>query len=84
MTDKEKCIRIEINNSIDRIVQGVVHPHVERKKLAQTIVKLCNLHIVNNNEVAVAEPRFLQMWRKANELSQSDFEKWCLDSATDC
>ena len=40
MTDKEKSLRIEINNSIDKIINGVVHPHTEREKLVQVIVKL--------------------------------------------
>lgn len=40
MTDNEKILRIEINNSIDKIVQGVVHPHIEREKLAEKLVKL--------------------------------------------
>jgi len=49
MTDKEKSLRIEINNSIDKIVNGVVHPHTEREQLAQKIVKLFAIPVVSNS-----------------------------------
>ncbi len=37
MKDNEKLIRIEINYAIDRIINGLVHPHIEREKLAKKI-----------------------------------------------
>jgi len=70
MTDNEKILRIEINNSIDKIVQGVVHPHIEREKLAEKLVKLFAIPVVTQQSELL-----MACLNKLNELGYNlDFE----------